>query len=63
MRVHSKILPQPTPKQQESADMAHALYLTGKHVYEGTVPAAEKHRRRAANRRARQSRQKNRSAR
>jgi hypothetical protein len=39
-----------------AAKMLAALQLTGKHVYAGTVPAAEVARRRKANRAARKAR-------
>lgn len=39
-----------------STKMLLALTATGKHIYEGTVPAAVKARRRAANKRARVAR-------
>lgn len=53
----------PTPKQEENADFALALTrmyaLRGGHVYEGTVRAKVKARRRAANRVAGRSRRVN----
>lgn len=43
-----------------TARLLYALNHSGKHIYAGTVPAAEKARRRAANRVARKSRRINR---
>lgn len=45
-----------TPHQRDLTRMLVALAHTGKHVYLGTVPAAVKAKRRAANRRARVAR-------
>ena len=42
--------------ESPSTKMALALAATGKRVYEGTVPAAVKARRRAANKRAKAAR-------
>jgi hypothetical protein len=42
--------------ESPSTKMALALAATGKRVYEGTVPAAVKARRRAANKRAKTAR-------
>ena len=43
-------------KQRENARFAYVLGVTQAHVYEGTVPRAEKQRRRARNKAARRTR-------
>lgn len=54
------VAPEPTPKQRENISMAVALKHCLAHVYEGTVTAATKARRRAASKVARRSRRLNR---
>lgn len=49
-------VPVTTGKQRENARFAYVLGITQAHVYEGTVPRAEKQRRRARNKAARRTR-------
>lgn len=49
-------VPVMTGKQRENARFAYVLGITQRHIYEGTVPRAQKQRRRARNRAARRAR-------
>lgn len=54
--VRGPLFPPMTGKQRENARFSYVLGLVQPRVYEGTVPRAEKERRRAKNRVARKTR-------
>jgi len=51
-----KVTPEDVDRVTQPTRMLLAIAATGKHLYEGTVPAAVKARRRAANKTARKAR-------